>query len=276
LLLVAVQTGLRLSELTGLKLQDLTLGTGAHLCVIGKGRKERCVPLTKQTVAVLKMQNEYASLPDFALDAYAPAVRRDDVFDQAQPQSVAANLRRLRFFAAVERLKDALLLGWRDAKSAIRDSDLNLFAVGCLYQFGAQPDPTDHGQWRAQLVRDSGDELHLLRREPLGATAGQHYEADARAQQQQDAGADREVASERSSFARARLRSPAPASGIAARRAMAIAPAARARAPTSIIVFAAICVSSFLSWLVLRPSNVSHNSIMNTGRNRVNPVGAQI
>jgi site-specific recombinase XerD len=54
LLLVAVQTGLRLSELTGLQRQDLTLGTGAHLRVIGKGRKERCVPLTKQTVAVLK------------------------------------------------------------------------------------------------------------------------------------------------------------------------------------------------------------------------------
>jgi site-specific recombinase XerD len=54
LLLVAVQTGLRLSELTGLKLQDLTLGTGAHIRVIGKGRKERCVPLTKQIVAVLK------------------------------------------------------------------------------------------------------------------------------------------------------------------------------------------------------------------------------
>jgi site-specific recombinase XerD len=54
LLLVAVQTGLRLSELTGLKLQNLTLGTGAHIRVIGKGRKERCVPLTKQTVTVLK------------------------------------------------------------------------------------------------------------------------------------------------------------------------------------------------------------------------------
>jgi site-specific recombinase XerD len=54
LLLVAVQTGLRLSELTELKLQNLTLGTGAHIRVIGKGRKERCVPLTRQTVAVLK------------------------------------------------------------------------------------------------------------------------------------------------------------------------------------------------------------------------------
>lgn len=54
LLLVAVQTGLRLSELTGIERQDVTLGAGAHIRVVGKGRKERCVPLTKQTVAVLQ------------------------------------------------------------------------------------------------------------------------------------------------------------------------------------------------------------------------------
>jgi len=54
LILVAVQTGLRLSELTGLKRQDLHFGTGAHVRCIGKGRKERCTPLTKQTVAVIK------------------------------------------------------------------------------------------------------------------------------------------------------------------------------------------------------------------------------
>jgi site-specific recombinase XerD len=53
-LLVAVQTGLRLSEMTGLTREDLTLGIGAHLHVIGKGRKERCTPLAKPTVAVLK------------------------------------------------------------------------------------------------------------------------------------------------------------------------------------------------------------------------------
>ncbi len=53
-LLVAVQTGLRLSEMTGLQQQNLVLGAGAHLRIIGKGRKERCIPLTKQTVAVLK------------------------------------------------------------------------------------------------------------------------------------------------------------------------------------------------------------------------------
>jgi site-specific recombinase XerD len=53
-LLVAAQTGLRLSEMTGLKRTDLTLGTGAHVHVIGKGRKERCTPLAKSTVAILK------------------------------------------------------------------------------------------------------------------------------------------------------------------------------------------------------------------------------
>src|SRR2546425_924156 len=54
LLMVAVQTGLRLSELTGLKRQDVMVDTGAHVCCTGKGRKERCTPLTKQTRAVLK------------------------------------------------------------------------------------------------------------------------------------------------------------------------------------------------------------------------------
>ena len=54
LLLVAVQTGLRLSELTGLRGQDVHLEIGAHVRCLGKGRKERCTPLTKHTVAVLK------------------------------------------------------------------------------------------------------------------------------------------------------------------------------------------------------------------------------
>jgi site-specific recombinase XerD len=53
-LLVAVQTGLRLSEMTGLKREDLVLGAGAHVRVIGKGRKERCSPVTRSTRAVLK------------------------------------------------------------------------------------------------------------------------------------------------------------------------------------------------------------------------------
>ena len=53
-ILVAVQTGLRLSEMTGLKRENLVLGTGAHIRVIGKGRKERCTPIAKPTRAILK------------------------------------------------------------------------------------------------------------------------------------------------------------------------------------------------------------------------------
>jgi site-specific recombinase XerD len=52
-LLLAVQTGVRLSELTGLKREDTHLGSGAYIHVLGKGRKERCIPLTKQVTGVL-------------------------------------------------------------------------------------------------------------------------------------------------------------------------------------------------------------------------------
>lgn len=55
LLTTAVQTGLRLSELTGLTVQDLTTTTpGAAVHTTGKGRKERTTPLTRQTLAVLR------------------------------------------------------------------------------------------------------------------------------------------------------------------------------------------------------------------------------
>jgi site-specific recombinase XerD len=51
---VAVQTGLRVSELIGLRCQDVVLGSGAHVRCTGKGRKTRCVPLRKDTVRVLR------------------------------------------------------------------------------------------------------------------------------------------------------------------------------------------------------------------------------
>lgn len=53
LILLAVQTGLRVSELTNIRRADLHLGAGPHVRCLGKGRKERCTPLTKQTVAAL-------------------------------------------------------------------------------------------------------------------------------------------------------------------------------------------------------------------------------
>ena len=55
MLLLAVQTGLRVSELIGLRCADIHLGTGAHVSCRGKGRKERITPLTRTTVAVLRV-----------------------------------------------------------------------------------------------------------------------------------------------------------------------------------------------------------------------------
>jgi site-specific recombinase XerD len=62
---VAVDTGLRVSELTGLRNRDVELGTGAHLTCTGKGRKQRCTPLRKETAAVLAVwMKERAGGPD--------------------------------------------------------------------------------------------------------------------------------------------------------------------------------------------------------------------
>lgn len=70
LLVIAVQTGLRVSELTGLSRRDLELGTGAHVRCRGKGRKERCTPLTRGSVAVLRvLLTERSGGPDDAVFA---------------------------------------------------------------------------------------------------------------------------------------------------------------------------------------------------------------
>lgn len=54
LLLVATQTGMRVSELTGLNRQNVQLGVGAHIRCHGKGRKDRATPITARTSSVVK------------------------------------------------------------------------------------------------------------------------------------------------------------------------------------------------------------------------------
>ena len=55
MLILACQTGLRVSELIGLRRADIDLGAGAHCRCTGKGRKDRATPLTRQTVAALRV-----------------------------------------------------------------------------------------------------------------------------------------------------------------------------------------------------------------------------
>ena len=49
-----MQTGLRVSELIGLRGADVHLGVGAHVSCLGKGRKQRVTPLTQPVIAVLR------------------------------------------------------------------------------------------------------------------------------------------------------------------------------------------------------------------------------
>lgn len=53
LLVLALQTGLRASEIVGLNVRDIVFGVGGHVRCLGKGRKERCTPLRRATIKVL-------------------------------------------------------------------------------------------------------------------------------------------------------------------------------------------------------------------------------
>jgi site-specific recombinase XerD len=54
LLAFVVQTGLRVSEFTTVRVEDLAFGPTAYVCCRGKGRKQRCTPITRKTVAGMR------------------------------------------------------------------------------------------------------------------------------------------------------------------------------------------------------------------------------
>jgi integrase/recombinase XerD len=82
LLLLALQTGLRVSELIGLRWQDIVFGTSAHVRCVGKGRKARCTPLRKDAIAALQAwQHEQQSRSDTPVfpSARGQSLSRDGV-----------------------------------------------------------------------------------------------------------------------------------------------------------------------------------------------------
>jgi site-specific recombinase XerD len=90
LLLVAIQTGLRVSELIGLSNQDVVRGTGAHVRCEGKGRKQRCTPLRKDTVVFLEAwQRERRGLPE---DPLFPSLRGGPLSRDAVEHLVAKHV----------------------------------------------------------------------------------------------------------------------------------------------------------------------------------------
>src|SRR3954471_24963781 len=75
ILLLGLRTGLRVSELANLRCRDITSGTGAHIRCEGKGRKQRCTPIRRDSLKTLDAWcTERAGLP---LDPVFPSIRGD-------------------------------------------------------------------------------------------------------------------------------------------------------------------------------------------------------
>jgi integrase/recombinase XerD len=75
ILLLALQTGLRVSEMINLRCRDIELETGAHISCEGKGRKQRCTPLRRDTVkTIAAWLKERAGSDD---DPVFPTIRGD-------------------------------------------------------------------------------------------------------------------------------------------------------------------------------------------------------
>jgi site-specific recombinase XerD len=171
LLLIAVQTGLRLSELTSLQRNDLFLGVGAHVRCMGKGRKERCTPLAKMSVAVLKawlrepprrntetlFPNAHGSRlsPDSVADLLAkhvelarescPSLRKKHVTPHVLRHSMAMELLQ----AGVDRAVIALWLGHESVETTQIYLDANLALKEEILAKTTPPDGKP-GRYRAE------------------------------------------------------------------------------------------------------------------------------
>ncbi len=94
ILSVALQTGLRVSEIINLRRRDVVTGTGAHIRCEGKGRKQRCTPLRQEITKVLDVWlKERAGLDD---DPLFPTIRgtklsRDALEQLVQKHTLAAS-----------------------------------------------------------------------------------------------------------------------------------------------------------------------------------------
>jgi integrase/recombinase XerD len=90
LLILAIQTGLRVSEITTLNIDDVQLAGAAHVTCEGKGRKQRITPLTRTTAAVLRVWlDERAGNPN---DPLFPTIRGRRLTRDALERRLAIHL----------------------------------------------------------------------------------------------------------------------------------------------------------------------------------------
>jgi integrase/recombinase XerD len=91
MLLLAVQTGLRVSELIRLNCQHVVLGTGAHVRCLGKGRKQRCTPLRPEAARMVDVWHLITKYTDRAAQT-CPSLKRKIVSPHVLRHSNAMDL----------------------------------------------------------------------------------------------------------------------------------------------------------------------------------------
>jgi integrase/recombinase XerD len=173
LLVLAVQTGLRISELTGLTIADVTLGAGAHVHCLGKGRKERTTPLTPLTVRVIRVWL---------------AERRGAPSDPLFPTNTGTRLshdaieHRLARHVATARVTCASLRSKRVGMHTLRHSAaMRLLESGtdvtviALWLGHEQPSTTAHTYLHADMTQK---ERAIARVTPPGTTPGRYRPPD--------------------------------------------------------------------------------------------------
>jgi integrase/recombinase XerD len=113
ILLLALQTGLRVSELINLRCRDIELGTGAHISCEGKGRKQRCTPLRRDAIkTIAAWLNERAGSDG---DPAFPTIRGDKLSRDAVEHIV-------RKYAVAASKACASLIGKRVSPHILRHS----------------------------------------------------------------------------------------------------------------------------------------------------------
>jgi integrase/recombinase XerD len=93
LLVLAVETGLRVSEIVRLRVSDVVLGRSSYLRCFGKGRKERLTPLSRRTATRMRgwLQERKAAPPDPVFPArHGGALSRDAVARLLKKHTAAA------------------------------------------------------------------------------------------------------------------------------------------------------------------------------------------
>jgi integrase/recombinase XerD len=172
LLLTMIQTGVRVSELTTLRVRDANLATTAHVQVTGKGRKRRAVTLTRESAATLRQWlSERQGQPDDPLfptrqgaalsrDAVALLITKHAAVASASCPSLATK----RVTPHVLRHTNAMLL-------KANDVDIATIALWLGHESTRTTDVYQHADPALK-------EQAIARTAPLGAEPGRYRPTD--------------------------------------------------------------------------------------------------